>query len=346
MGWVRDFLRKEPQDMFFGLIEPAATPAAATPSAATPAAAAVAPESGYLHLDLEAMRVSAVRVRSQTFYGSVTSTCGVESHAGRAELVAVSTPSTLRGVDSKHLDRVITATVPLLDAVPYRGGGLDVEIGLFAFPESYLAGPYLDFLGDVAAVASAFLPTAAAGLAAAALLPPVRKGLDHLFGAATGAVLEVGLVHTWDPPVTGHYAVVRGPQPSGGFRLGQGGKLLNPDGAEVRDPYLVLRLDARPQRHNWRDIPDVAAAYATVKAAALSGDFKAVTWALETFRRVAVFSPDLIAEDGKRLYATVKKQTEDALPATATGALVPVTGIRDGSAAAFPDLADIDIYGT
>jgi hypothetical protein len=61
-----------------------------------------------------------------------------------------------------------------------------------------------------------------------------------------------------------------------------------------------------------------------------------------------VFSPDLLAEDGKRLYATVRKQTEDALPATATGALVPATGagVRDAARFAFPDLADIDIYST
>jgi len=41
----------------------------------------------------------------------------------RAELVVVSTPKSLRGGDTTHLDRVVVGTVPLVDAVPYRGAG-------------------------------------------------------------------------------------------------------------------------------------------------------------------------------------------------------------------------------
>jgi hypothetical protein len=344
MGWVQNFLRQEPQDMFFGPVRPTTdgSGSRATPTSLLPGTP-VPPESAYLHLYLEGMRISAVRDRGQTLFGSVTSACGVESHSGRAELVTVSTLPALRGVDSRHLNRVITATVPLIDAVPYRGGRLDVEIGLAAFPERYLLGPYLDFLGDVAAVASAFLsPTEA--LATAALMPSVRRGLDHLFGASSGAKLEIGLVHTWEPPVTGHYAVVRAPQPPGGFRVAADSKLFNPDGTEVRAPYMVLRLDARSERYNWPAIPDIATAYKTVKSAVLSGDVSAATWALETFRRITLVSPDLLADDGKRLHAEVKKLIEEVMPATAPGGLVPASGTIVQSAANFPDLADISLY--
>jgi hypothetical protein len=205
------------------------------------------------------MRVSAVRLRGQTFYGAVTSTCAVVSRSGgKAELIAVSTPESLHGADPAHLDRVIVGTIPLVDAVPYRGGGLDVEIGLFAIPGAYLTGPYLDLLGDIATMASAFL-TPAGALASAALMAPVRKGLDQLLGAATGAHLETGLAHTWQEPAVGSYAVVRAPEPVGGFRVGAGNRLMNPDGSEVRAPYIFLRLDAQRERHNWADIPDVSA---------------------------------------------------------------------------------------
>jgi hypothetical protein len=349
MEWVRNLLRTEDGDKFFGPVraEEALAAATAQPGQAGPAVPTgtpVAPESGYLSLYLEAMRVSAVRDRGQAFYGSVASTCGIESHSGRAELLAVTTPAALRGVDPRHLDRVVTATVPLIDAVPYRGGAVHVQLGLFALPESFLVGPYLDFLGEVAAVTSVFLPPAGA-LASAALLPPLRKGLDQLLGAAAGAKLEVGLMHAWDPPVTGHYAVVRAPAPPGGFSAGPGGKLRNPDGTEVSAPYLVLRLEARPERYNWRAIPDVAAAYGTVKTAVQSGDFKAVSWSLEAFRRTALFSPDLLAEDGKRLCREVERQAGLALPATATGALARPAGAGEaGQAPAFPDLAGIDLY--
>lgn len=206
MGRVGNFLRQEPGDWFFGRVRPADR------TATTPQGTLVEAESAYISLYCEAMRVSAVRVRGQSFYRAVTSTCGMQSRSGqRAELLAVSTPSALRGVDPAHLDRVITGTFPLVDSVPYRGGGLDAEIGLFAFPGGYLLEPYLDFLSEVAAAASAFLPPVGA-LASMALTTPARKGLDLLFGAATGARLEVGLAHTWDPPVTGYYAVVRAPR--------------------------------------------------------------------------------------------------------------------------------------
>lgn len=266
----------------------------------------------------------------------MTSTCGVQSRSGqRAELFAVSTPSALHGVDPDHLDRVVTGTVPLVDSVPYRGGGLDAEIGLFAFPGGYLLGPYLDLLGDVAAVASAFLPPVGA-LASAALASPVRKGLDLLFGAATGARLEVGLAHTWEPPVTGYHAVVRAPEPPGGFRVSAGGRLLNPDGTEVSAAYLVLRLDAQQQRHNWDKIPDVLAAYHVIADAARRGDLVAAREALAAFRRIAVFSPDLLAADGERLHDLVESEAKRAFPGVATGGPTPWIG--------FPDLADIPLY--
>ena len=258
MECIRNFLKMEDGAKFFGPVrhELALTSTMPQPDHVVlpdephvPPGTRVEPESGYLSLYLEAMRVSAVRDRGQTFYGSVASVCGIESEFGRAELLAVTSPAALRGVDPRHLDRVVTATVPLIDAVPYRGGALDLQMGLFAVPESFLVGPYLDFLGDVAAVASAFLPPVGA-LASAALLPSLRKGLDHLLGAATGAKLEVGLMHAWDPPVTGYYAVVRALGPPEGMIVSAGGR-FQPGPQEVRVPYLVLRLDSRRQRHDW-----------------------------------------------------------------------------------------------
>jgi hypothetical protein len=274
----------------------------------------------------------------------VTSTCGVQSGAGQAELVTVTAPSALRGLDPRHLDRVIAGTLPLISAVPYLGGGVDMEIGLFAVPEQYLLGPYLDFLGDVAAVASAFLPVTGA-VAAAALLPPVRRGLDQLFGADTHASIEVAILRVLDPPVTGYYAAVRGmPEPMGGFRVSPSGRLVNPDGGEVRAPYLVLRLDARTQRDTWRDIPEVCTAYSELNTAVRNGDVQAAKSALERFRRMAMSSSGLLLDDADRLHAKMVGFANRSLPGIGTGALTPAAGIGDTSATAFPDLADIDLY--
>ena len=315
---VSDFLNRGPRDAFFGPVR--------SDDGTVPGPPAE-PESAYLSLYLESMRVSAARRRAQTFYGAVTSTCTVVSRrGGKAELVTVSTPESLRGADAAHLDRVITGTIPLAGPVPYRGGGLATEIGLFAVPAAYLTGPYLDLLGNIATVASAFL-TPAAGLASAALMAPVRQGLDLLLGAAGEAALEIGVAHTWPAPAAGHYAVVRAAAPEGGYRVGPQNGLVNPDGSEVGAPYLLLRLEAKRERHNWAEIPDIRAAYQVIAEAARNGDLPGAREALAAFRRAAVFSPDLLAADGSRLYDKVAAQVRLAFPETGTSGVLPSPGL-------------------
>lgn len=330
MGRIKDLLREEPRNWFFGPVEPAdAAPQRAKRTA-------VEAESAYISLHLESMRVSIGRVRAQTFYGAMTSTVGLASRSGQhAELMTVTAPSALRGVDPQHLDRVVIGTIPLAGPMPYRGGGLDIEIGLFAFPANYLLAPYLDFLGEVATVASAFLPPAGA-LASSALMPPVRRGLDLLFGAAKDARLEVGLVHTWDQPLTGYYAVVTAPEPRGGFRISGGGRLINPDGSEVHAAYLIIRLDAHQDRHNWEKIPDIFAVYQVIDEASRRGDLVAARDALAAFRRIAVFSPDLLAADAQRLYDLVEGLVKQAFPGTGTTGGMCTNGL--------PPLADVPLF--
>ncbi len=320
MGRVRDILKQEAPSWYFGRI--------GSGQAGEP----VQPESAYLSLYLEAMHIRDLRIRAQTFYALVTSSCTMQSRDGNtAELVVASTPDIFRGADPNRLDRIVTGTVPLVDAVPYRGSGLGAEIGLFSIPGYFMVGPYLELLGDVAAAATvAWLP------AAAALVAPVRKGLDLLFGAAADARLEIGLAHTWTEPVTGHYAVVRAQAPARGFTLGPSNRLLNPDGTEVKEPYLVLRLDAHPERHNWAAIPDLQHSYQAIAHTVRLNDLSAAKEALAAFRRAAVFSPDLLATDGKRLYESVRKQVTLALPATGTS--------QGGPEHHLPELADIKLY--
>jgi hypothetical protein len=329
---VRDFLSRETRDWFFG---PVSSLDGTAPSPGAGPVVPLEPESAYVALYAESMRVGAPRVRGQTFYATVASTCTVQSRTGqRAEVLAVSTPASLRGVELAHLDRVVVGRVPLIRPVPYRGGGVEAEIGVFAFPADYLMGPYLDLLGDVAAVAGAFLPPVTA-LAATALAAPVRKGFDLLFGATTNACLEIGLVNAWTAPVTGYYAVVRGREPAGGFRV-RARRLVTADGAEVSNPHLVLRLEAQRERHDWAQIPDVQAAYQIIADAVKDGDLVAARGALTAFRRIAVLSPDLLADDGLRLHGLVVEEVRLALPGTGTSG--------DAPRAALPELADIGLY--
>jgi hypothetical protein len=164
----------------------------------------------------------------------------------------------------------------------------------------------------------------------------LRKGLDLLFAAAP-ARLEIGLAHTWTEPATGYYAAVRAPAPPGGFSLGPGARLQNPDGSKVREPYLIVRLHAEGRRHNWAAIPDIHAAYQAVNDMVLRNNPVAASEALAAFRRIALFSPDLLPDDAVRLHHLVGEQVTLAFPASGTANL--------NSPPSPPDLADLPLYG-
>src|SRR5690348_5394489 len=100
MGWVSDFLRKEPGDWFFGAVSPAGKRARDT------GGVRAEPDSAYISLYLEGLRLPAIRVRGQSFYATVASTCTIQTRSGKpAQLTAISAPASLRGADPAHLDR-------------------------------------------------------------------------------------------------------------------------------------------------------------------------------------------------------------------------------------------------
>jgi hypothetical protein len=255
----------------------------------------------------------------------------VNSRAGQpVEFLVVTTPHKLRSADSRSLDKVITGTTRLLGAVPYRGAGLEIEVGLFSLPEQYLLGPYLDVLQEITvAVGVSYFPLLTP------MLAPLRRGLDLLFGGTENAKLEIGIAHTWEVPQAGYYCVVRLPSGKQKFILDSNAHLLDRDGSQVKAPYLVFSIHASQQRDDWASIPDVARAYYIVKNEAERGDLIAAQEALATFRRVAVFSPDLLATDGVRLYELVRKEV---------GLAFPAVGTSQGPGPIMPELKELPLY--
>ncbi|MGW3346307.1 hypothetical protein ACWDA3_23605 [Nonomuraea rubra] len=288
----------------------------------------IEPESVYVSVHLRAMHIANVRVGLQKFYGSVISSCTLPSRGGvMADFMVVTTPEKLRDVDAENLDRVISGTVTLLSEVPYRGGGLGLQIGLFSTPETDLLAPFLDTLQALAStVGVGFIATATEWAG------PLRKGLDLLMGAANGPQLEIGLQHTFDKPATGIYFVTRTTE-TGTYDVGKDYRLLL-DGQEVRDPYLIFEVTVSPRRDSWAMIPEIQRAYQDVIAATLM-NVDATKAAMAMFRRAAVLSPDLLAEDGVRLHTRIHREVSLAMPATGTGG-------RDLSE--MPALTDINLY--
>ncbi|MEU8241758.1 hypothetical protein AB0C07_26200 [Actinoplanes missouriensis] len=330
-GAVRDLwdrIRRTPaEDWHFEHIPPERAPADG-------AHHVVGAEGGYVSAHLTAMRLSEVRIGTKRLYASVTSLFTADTLAGtRAEFLTVSTPEMLRDADAANLDRVVVAGKRLLGPIPYRGGDISAEIGLFAVPSADLLDPYLDLVEQVSTFAGvSFVP------AAKSLVPTAKAALDAIFGSSASPSLEIGVAKNFSTVTTGYYCVVRIPRSGAapaGLRVAADGRLERADGSEVTEPYLVFQISADTRRDDWAMIPDLQSGYERIRQAARFGDLRLANAEMAVFERAAIFSPDLLPEDGRRIADAVRSRIQLAFPQTATARTDPHTDVMP----AFADLA-------
>jgi hypothetical protein len=117
------------------------------------------------------------------------------------------------------------------------------------------------------------------------------------------------------------------------FRLLHGG---NPLGDY---PYVVLELSARPDRPDWHQIPELAAAYKRLQEDYRGGRPGATEEALAQFRRVALTCNDLLDTDARALDDKVTAQYN------AIGPPQPADrAFGAGLRPTLPDLSQIALY--
>ncbi|WP_328762558.1 hypothetical protein [Streptomyces sp. NBC_00272] len=279
----------------------------------------IPPDEAYLNAFLTSMHIADVRVATRKFYGAVTSSFSVSTRAGgSAEFVVVTTPTVLKNIDAQNLDRVITVDKRLLGPVPYRGGGIDLEIGLFSMPAADLLEPYLNLVEDISKLAGVGLVTGGVPL-----VPTVKAAINALLGSQDNPRLELGVAATFAEPHTGYYCAVRADRNKVGLEdisLSRDRRLIHStDGGEVTEPYLVFELTCSEQRGDWASIPEVLTSYQEVRGAAKRGELEGAKQALALFGRTVVFCTDLLMQDGKRLRDLVSGEVDKAFPATVTG---------------------------
>jgi hypothetical protein len=277
----------------------------------------IAPETCYVNVFVTSMRITNVRVVTRKFYGMVSSFISLPSRNGQVvEYSSTSTPNFLKNIDANNLDRVASLNHRALGPVPYRGGDMKMEIGLFSIPSVDLLEPYLGLVEDIsnlAGVAGGVNP----------LVSIVNSALRGLLGSLDATQLAVGVATTFGPPKTGYFCTVGASREDPAMEnvsLAQDGRLVRFDGREVTEPYLVFHVSSSRGRDNWASIPDLQNAYEAIRAAAARGDLPEAENALQMFRRTATFCPDLLSEDGLRLHSLVSDEVERAFPPTRTSA--------------------------
>jgi hypothetical protein len=332
MGWWSEIWTRRAEDWVCGWIYPPRAPAEPAPRELDPKSQC------YLSVLLKSARVVNVRKALKTFYGTVHSYIRVphRSH-GLAEFNVVTTPAALKNADATGIDRVVQLNHRLLGPIPYVGGDVEVELGLFSVASSDLAAPYLDLMEALSRSAGVSYVAAAVPFAG-----PILQGMKLLTGTDKDIMLEIGLSMALSPPRLGYCVAVRAPKSSLALAEVQidpaDFKLLRNGEPIAEFPYLVLEFSADVRRAEWFLIPELAAAYKLVQGGYRAGRKSDAEDALAAFRRVALTCNDLHFGDAQALVGNVEQQYAMLGP--------PPSVVRRGDAQrqSFPDLVDIDLY--
>jgi hypothetical protein len=274
----------------------------------------------YLNVILKSMRIVNIRKGLSTFYATVHSHIEVDYLTGKSACFNyVTTPGNLEKLDATHLDRVINLNRRLLGPIPYRGGDVKMEVGLFSIKEADLAAPFINLLSSMSSLGGvSFINTAMP------YVEPLEKGIELLTGSANDTILEIGIDTEFINVInTGYYIVIRAEKNSinvADLRIDQNDfKLVDKNGNPISDyPYMVFEISSVKNRDDWYDIPEISTSYNKLREEVRKGNTKEVTDALTAFRLIVYTSPDLLFRDGKIVYDKVDAEIKEIFVATPT----------------------------
>jgi hypothetical protein len=334
MGWWNQIWRNQAQDWIVGWLDPSQTPNSEL-------FGQIEPESAYLNIALKSARIVDVRKGFKTFYGTVHSFIRLPSPSQQnAEFNVVNTPTALKNVDAAGINRVIQLNQRLLGPVPYLGGDLEIEVGLFSIASSDLALPYLTLLESLSKTAGVSFISSAVPF-----VSPILEGVKLLAGSDKDSILEVGVSMTEFSPRQGYFVAIRAPKgrldvktlkvDASDFRL------LGSDGAALVDfPYLVLEVRGETYRSDWFKVPEIGTAYREIQELYRANKDSDTEAALGRFRRMALTCNDLLVGDARKL--------ADKVDAMYRAFANPDPVRRGGPKISrhFPELKEVNLYGS
>jgi hypothetical protein len=288
--------------------------------------ATIEPNERYVSVMLQQLRIVNERVGFGRYYGTVEF-YGRVPHlsGGSVEFASVTTPGQLRNIREKDLGNFVIGQRRLLGPVPYVGGDLEIEIGLFTIKSQDLLMPYLDLIEDLSNAAGlAFVNVAAPYIAA------IKKGAAGLIRPEGSASLKIGASVTFIPAQAGTYFAARLDSTSrdlAKFGLDDNDRLIDDQGHLVTSvPYLVFSVMESAVRDDWHQIPAVSAAYnQLMKAVRDQESLKEIDSYVEHFRRVLLTDPDLLPGHANQVIKQTKQQVAEVTEGikTSRGAKVP-----------------------
>jgi hypothetical protein len=303
MGIWTDLWRTQATDWAFGHI-----------GSTTP----ITPDKKYVSVMLRRLRVVDSRVGFSRFYGAVQFYGRLPHLSGKpAEFASMTSAGKLSDIPKKDRGNFTIRNQRLLGPVPYIGGDLEIEIGLFTIKSQDLLMPYLELLGELSRAAGvAYLSVAASYVAV------IQQGAAALIRPEGSSSLEIGIAYTFDLVEVGTYFVAR-TNPADHditkFSLDDNNFLCDEEGRHVADPYLIFAVTQSDVKGDWQQIPAISTAYDKLRQAVRDQkSLVEIDSYQEHFRRVVLTDPDLLSGHRKELVRIVKEEVEEALGATPT----------------------------
>lgn len=272
----------------------------------------IEPDSCYIELYLELLRLEQARRFATRFHGVAYSFVSLPREGEpRAQLTAISKPERLAELDNHALDRVITVSKQMMGPAAFRGGPVSLEFGLFSVKSGNLLTPVLDYVTKVSAAAG----NSYAG-AVKPFVPLITEGMDLIAGQVQDTALEVGVDTSLDLTSGRVAAILALPKKSFDplkLSLDTDGTLLH-DAKSLQCGYAVFSLRRTLEKADYGEIPELKERYAAISGAIRSGKERDARDALTAFRLAVIASPDLISSDAGKLVERVRKKVIAAFP--------------------------------
>jgi hypothetical protein len=282
----------------------------------------VAANERYIELVSEFAWIPKLRKGFTRFHKATYSEVSLPTLDANAVFQTLSTPKALQQMSPDDLSRVIQLRHRLFGPVPYRGGDLSLQLGVYAIKEKDLAQPFLELVSTFADLGTAsFLSTAKS------FATPITNAVNALTGASDDVSLEIGinqlLTSSTGTVRTGYYLVIGAERkdidPSKLKLDPSKNSLLDAAGNDIKKfPYIVFRLTSTDKHATWFQIPEIKESYQAIRRA-IGQDRAKAELLVKAFRPLAMVSNDLLMPDGERLAGLVQKEFEAVHPPGGTG---------------------------
>jgi hypothetical protein len=225
----------------------------------------------------------------------------------------------------------------LLNNVPYRGGRIKAQMGLFAVKTDNLVDKFLALLGELSDAAGVDYVKQALPF-----VGPITKGVDLILGIPGQSTIVVGLNQFLDP-IQGHYVVTnikendRNKLNLSDLHLDKNYRLRKKNGRLLEDiAYFVFTIEESENRYTWYDIPDLGTAYANLHLSIKSGTPKSIKEAYDILVKAVLSSPDLLIKNARAIVDNIYK--EEVEPWLKTEVSEPETITRSAVMLDIPDI--------